>query len=527
MKSDPSVSNPFPEIVKMASVSKAFPGVLALDGVSFSCKRGEIHSLVGENGAGKSTLIKILGGVFPPDAGRIHLRGREIVLKSPHAAQIAGIMIVHQEFSLVPYMSVTDNILLGQEDCNRLGLINSSSMHHKAEHALKVVKANLDPNALVVNLSAGEQKLVEIAKAIAAAPDILVVDEPTAPLTKKETQDLFNVLNELKQKGTAIVYISHHLEEIFQIADRVTVLKDGKKVATKMIGETSEDDVIKFMIGRELGDMFPAKQTLSGTDNIMTVRHLTRRNQLVDINFHLRRGEILGIAGLQGQGQDILLRTIYGALQKDRGETYIYGKRVRIRNPKQAIKAGMSLVTDKRGAEGLCLFLSVRDNLALPTLYQRHRFGVIQQNKEQTTVTKTIRELNILTPKLGKPVRFLSGGNQQKIIVGKWLIADPRIVLFINPTAGIDVGAKTELYRLMRALVEEKNMGIIMVTSDMLELIGLCDRILVMYEGCIVREISGSDANEETIMRAAVGRTIHESESTRSAQPSESSHGDN
>jgi len=509
------VSNQISEIVNMVSISKEFPGVQALDGVSFSCKRGEIHSLVGENGAGKSTLIKILGGIFPPDAGQIRLRGQEIVLRSPHSAQLAGIMIVHQEFSLVPYMSVTDNILLGQEDCNLLGFIKSSSMRNKAERALKVVKTNLDPNAFIVNLGAGEQKLVEIAKAITAAPDILVVDEPTAPLTKKETQDLFKVLNDLKQKGTAIIYISHHLEEIFQIADRVTVLKDGKKVATKAITETNEDDVIKMMIGRELGDMFPEKKTISITDNIMTVRHLTRKDELFDINFHLQRGEILGIAGLQGQGQDILLRTIYGALEKDRGEINIDDKHVRIRSPKQAIKAGMALVTDKRGAEGLCLLLSVRDNLALPTLDQRHQLGIIQQGNEHTTVTQTISELNIQTPTLGKQVRFLSGGNQQKIIVGKWLIADPRIVLFINPTAGIDVGAKTELYRLMRALVEEKDMGIIMVTSDMLELIGLCDRVLVMYEGRIVSEISGSEATEEIIMRAAVGRANHKTDNPK------------
>lgn len=495
-----------PEIVRMESVSKRFPGVQALDHVSVSCKKGEIHALVGENGAGKSTLIKILGGVFPPDSGRIYLGGKEVTFKSPHAARRAGLNIIHQEFSLVPYMSIAENILLGQEDCNRLGLVKSAALRRRATQALDMVNVRLDTDTLVINLSASQQKLVEIAKALAATPDILVVDEPTAPLTKRETLDFFQVLKALKEHGTTVIYISHRLEEIFQIGDRVTVLKDGKKVCTKSIDETDEDDLIRMMIGRDLGDMFPAKAMTPKREVILSIRHVERRDELFDINLDLHKGEILGIAGLKGQGQDVLLKTIFGALPKHNGEIKIDGKQARIGSPAQAIASGMALLTDKRALEGLCPLLSVLDNLALPTLNKRQHLGVIKRSEEETTVEKTIKDLNIQTPSLSKLVKFLSGGNQQKIVVGKWLMADPRIVLFIDPTVGIDVGAKTELYRLMRELAEERDIGVLVVTSDMLELLGLCDRMLVMYEGRIVTEVWGKDATEEVIMRAAVGR---------------------
>lgn len=493
-------------LVQMDAVSKHFPGVQALDHVTFACHKGEIHALIGENGAGKSTLIKILGGVFPPDSGNISVRGEHVSFKSPHEAQQAGIRIVHQEFSLIPYMSVTENILLGQEKC-RLGFVNASKLRQQAMQSLEMVHAYLDPDTWVSHLNAGQQKLVEIAKALATAPNILIVDEPTAPLTKQETQDFFQVLKTLQKAGTTIIYISHRLEEIFQIADRVTVLKDGKKVTTKEIGATNEDEVIRLMIGRELGDMFPEKTAAITQEPILSVRRLSYRDELSDIQFDLHKGEILGIAGLEGQGQDILLKTIFGIFPKDQGEIRIDGNSIDIRSPAQAIEAGMALVTDKRGSEGLCLELSVRDNLALPTLHTRQHFGVINSAQENAIIHASVAHLQIRTPSLKQLVKLLSGGNQQKIVVGKWLIANPRIMLFIDPTAGIDVGAKTELYRLMRELADQKGLGVLVVTSDMLELLGLCDRILVMYQGRLVREIPGNEATEEEIMRAAVGKT--------------------
>jgi ribose transport system ATP-binding protein len=387
-----------------------------------------------------------------------------------------------------------------------LGLVKAVKLRQQAVQALDLVNVQLAPDSLVIHLSAAHQKLVEIAKALATTPDILVVDEPTAPLTKQETHDFFQVLRTLKARSTTIIYISHRLEEIFQLADRVTVLKDGKNVATKEIGETDEDDVIRMMIGRELGDMFPEKTRHLKEENILSVCHLSCKDDLFDIHFDLRKGEILGIAGLEGQGQDILLKTIFGVFQKDKGEIKVDGKSVIIDSPGQAIKVGMALVTDKRGAEGLCLNLSVRDNLALPTLKTRQQFSIINRKQEGATVEKIATDLNIQTPSLRKLVKFLSGGNQQKTVVGKWLIGQPRIMLFIDPTVGIDVGAKTEMYKLMRELVAESDLGVVVVTSDMLELLGLCDRILVMYQGQIVSEMLGKDATEEEIMRAAVGR---------------------
>ena len=394
---------------------------------------------------------------------------------------------------------------MGQEYC-RFGLVKSKAMRQKAAQALEMVKAPVAPDSLVVDLSASQQKLVEIAKALVVNPDILVVDEPTAPLNKTEAVEFFKVLSQLKAQGTTIIYISHRLEEIFQIADRVTVLKDGKKVSTQNIEDTHIDDVIRMMIGRELGDMFPDKEKTSQPVNIMAVRGLKRKNKLHDIAFELRKGEILGFAGLQGQGQDTLLRTIFGALEKNAGGIMIDGLEVDIKSPANAIAAGISLVTDKRGSEGLCLDLSVRNNLALPTLGRRQKHFVISKSEEDAVVQNMVADLNIQAPSYSKIVKFLSGGNQQKIVVGKWLIADPRIMLFINPTTGIDVGAKTEFYRLIRRFVKKRDIGIVLVTSDMLELLGLCDRILVMYNGRIVREIVGEEATEEDIMRAAVGR---------------------
>jgi len=493
-------------IVQMKSVSKSFPGVNALDNVDFSVIAGQIHALVGENGAGKSTLIKILGGVFPPDKGEIYLKNRKVVFKNPHSAQAAGICVVHQELILVPYMSVVENILLGQEYINRLGLVQTARMKQHALKFLEVLDARLDCEALVADLAANQQKLVQIAKAFASNPEILVLDEPTAPLGKRETANFFKALQLMKERGTAIVYVSHRLEEIFEIADQVTVLKDGKIVTTKEISQTNQDELIRFMIGRELGEMFPKKAERGANNTILSVKGLKCEGELFDIHLDLQKGEMLGIAGLKGQGQDILLKSLFGAIQKDGGEISIADKLVYINNPADAIKAGMALVTDKRTTEGLCMSLSIRHNLALPTLQRRSRFGVILSQAEQRKLVKIIEDLNVKSSSLQQQVKYLSGGNQQKVVVGKWLISEPKVMMFIEPTLGIDVGAKTELYRFIRDLAEKHSMGVIIVSSDMLELLGLCNRILVMYEGRIVSEFQDKDATEENIMKAALGK---------------------
>lgn len=497
-------------VVAMKSVTKWFPGVKALDNVDFSALAGQIHALVGENGAGKSTLIKVLGGVFAPDKGRIFLKGKEVVLRTPHDAQGAGICVVHQELILVPFMSVAENILLGQEQVNHVGLVRTGRMKKDAGKFLEILRARIECDARVVDLTASQQKLVQIAKALASNPQILVLDEPTAPLGKEETVDFFRALQLMKDRDIAIVYVSHRLEEIFQIADQVTVLKDGKVIVTEKVAQIDQEELIRHMIGRELGEMFPAKPAGKKSPTIFSVRGLKREGELFGIDLDLQQGEILGIAGLKGQGQDVLLKALFGAVQKDGGAISLSGSAVRIKSPSEAIRTGIALVTDKRAEEGLCMLLNVQHNLALSTLQRRQRFGVILPGEEQTISARIVDHLNVQTSSLKKLVKFLSGGNQQKVVVGKWLISEPTVMMFIEPTIGIDVGAKTELYRLIRELADTHRMGVLMVSSDMLELLGLCDRILVMYGGRIVSEIQGEAATEEMIMKAALGKATVE-----------------
>ena len=493
-------------IVEMTQITKHFPGVKALDKVSFSCIRGEIHALLGENGAGKSTLIKTLGGVYLPDSGEIKLEGKPVFLRNPHHAQMSGIGTIHQELILVPYMTVAENIFLGQEKTDALKFVKNASMKREAEKVLELIGANLNPADIVVSLDSANQKLVQIAKSLIRKPKILIVDEPTAPLGTLEVENFFNALHLLKNQGTTVVYISHHLEEVFEIADRLTVLKDGKNVVTRDVKDVNVDDVVRYMIGRELGDLFPSKQPDTGDGRtILSVRNLNRGKTLYDVNLELKSGEILGVAALEGNGQNALLRTIFGAYANDTGEIRIDGVPVKIKKPLDAITAGVALVTDKRHAEGLCLQLSVNDNIALPSLRQRQAFGVISRKREKSLVDRNIQNFNIRTSSPDKQVRYLSGGNQQKIVIGKWLNKDPKIIFFIEPTLGVDVGAKAEIYQVIRALADKEGKGVVLVTSDMLELLGLCDRILVMHKGRITREFQRDEATEERILKAAVG----------------------
>ncbi len=493
-------------IVQTKSITKVFPGVVALKSVDFKCRRGEIHALLGENGAGKSTLIKILSGVYVQEKGEILLENELMSFKSPHDAQVKGIGVIHQELILVPYMSVAENIFLGQEQRNKYRFINTARMNEKAREILSSIGSNLNPSDIVAGLDSTNQKLVQIAKSLVKEPRILIVDEPTAPLGAKEVADFFAALRRLKAKGTTIIYISHHLEEIFEIADRLTVLKDGQNVTTVDVADTNIDEVIRFMIGRELGDLFPEKtaEKRIGT-TILEVKKLNRGNVLFDIDFNLKSGEILGIAGLEGNGQDTLLRAVCGCFAKDSGEIYIEGTKIDISDPTDAIKAGIVLVTDKRHDEGLCLQLSVADNLVLSTLGKRQTAGVIDRKKERALVDKNIGEFSIKTPSGDRQAKFLSGGNQQKIVIGKWLNNDPKIIFMMEPTLGVDVGAKAEIYQFARKLADSEGKGVVMVTSDMLELLGLCDRILVMHKGRLVKELSRDEATEEKILKAAVG----------------------
>jgi len=495
------------EILCMEGISKVFPGVQALKDVTFSCLQGESHALVGENGAGKSTLIKILSGVFPPNEGQIRIDGKPQEFREPQDAQGIGIRVVPQEFSLVSNLSVAENLFLGMESLT-IGhglLFQPKVLYKRAKEMLDDLGLPFNPRMPVYRLSVAQQKWLEIAKALVAVPKILVLDEPTAPLSDQEVKHLFAMIKDLKKQGTTLIYISHRLEELFKIADRVTVLKDGEKVGTRSVHEVTRDEVIRMMIGRQLGELFPPRPEKISKTKVLEIRDFTAGEMVRDVSLDLFQGEILGIGGLQGNGQDRLLKALFGTIRCDHGEVRLEGRKVKIRSPRHAVRHGIALVTDKKEVEGLCMVLSMRHNMSLPTLYQRQRIGVIQLQRETEVLEGMAHDLAVHSTSLSRAVGQLSGGNKQKVIVGKWLIADPKIIMFIDPTMGIDVATKQQLYLLLRNLAAEKGKGIILVLSEMMELLGLCDRIAVMREGRVVEVFEGEKATEESIMRAAMG----------------------
>ena len=495
------------QMLSMQGISKNFPGVQALRDVDYSCTTGEVHALVGENGAGKSTLAKILTGVHAPTKGNIWIAGKKRTFSSPNDAQRIGIRIVHQEFSLVPNLPVAENLFLGSEAeyTGRRFWFKSKQLQEKGREILRNLGLKFDPHIIVNRLSVAEQKWIEMAKALVQVPKILVLDEPTAPFSDHEVDHFLGIVRRLKDSGTTIIYISHRMNEIFRIADRVTVLKDGQFVGTRRVGEITKDALIGMMIGRELGEMFPPKREKKFRKKILEIQNLTAAPMIRDVTLDTYEGEILGIGGLQGNGQDQLLKALLGFLSKQRGEIRMEGKRVRIRSPREAIKHGIALVTDKKAEEGLCMDLSIRHNMALPTLKERQVFGVIKMAKELEKTGGMARELALQRPdSLKRNVDTLSGGNKQKVIVGKWLIAEPKVIMIIEPTMGIDVAAKQQLYALLRNLADKKGKSIILVCSEMIELLGLCDRIAVMRQGKISVVLDGESATEEDIMHAAM-----------------------
>jgi len=495
-------------IVRMESISKTFPGVKALDAVTVEVRKGTVHAIVGENGAGKTTLIKILVGALRPDRGEIILKGRRVFFKSPADAQRERISVVHQESMLVPYLSVAENIFIGQNRrFSHFGFINMRELYRRAEEILNSVGANLDTELLISELTPSEQKQVEIAKALVTDPEILILDEPTAPLSERETQALFRIIRRLKKEGKSIVYISHRLEEIFQIADLVTVLKDGKLVDTVFISEVDKDRVVSMTVGRKIDTAFPERPAVRTREKVLSVRNLTRGNMLKGVSFDLYRGEILGIAGLKGQGQESLLRAIFGIYpkgKKDRGEIYLFGEKLNINSSLQAMKSGIVFLSERRNEEGLCLTLPVRHNIALPSMDKRQYLEVIKWEEETRAVKKMVSDLKIRTPSLAQAVEYLSGGNRQKVVIGKWLLTEPYIFLVDEPTVGIDVETKVELYHLFRRL-SNQGVSILMASSDLIEILGLCDRILVMYNGRIVKEFKGGEVTEQEVAKAMWG----------------------
>ena len=504
-------------ILEMTHITKTFPGVRALDDVCFDLNKGEVHALVGENGAGKSTLIKILGGVYLQDSGAITVNGREARIRNPHDSKEYGIGVIYQEFNLVPTLSIAENIFLGKEITHNkvLELMDRSAMEQKSGEILKSLGLDsVSTRTPIDRLSVAQQQLVEIGKAMFNDINILVMDEPTAVLTEKETEYLFGIVERLKTQGVSIIYISHRLEEVQRISDRITVLRDGKSITTMMNGEraVSRESIINHMVGRDLADYFPARRVPVGDGSVLEVKNLSQGNLFRDINFTLRKGEILGFAGLIGAGRSELMKTIYGALKGTAGETgrersgevVIDNQPLKIKSPLTAIKQGIGLVPEDRKHEGLVLSMSLGDNICLPNYDKISAGGFIRKNKRKTLIHRFIERLSIRPNLPDRLVSEFSGGNQQKAVISKWLAINPKVLILDEPTRGIDVGAKSEIYTLMRDLTEQ-GVSIIFISSELLEIIGMCDRVLVMCEGRINGEFTGGEISQEGIMRAASG----------------------
>jgi ABC-type sugar transport system ATPase subunit len=497
----------------MEAISKAFPGVQALDNVDFEAAAGEVVALVGENGAGKSTLVKILCGAYRKDAGRIFLHGQETDIENPYHAQQLGIAIIYQEFNLTPNQSAAANIFIAREP-RQPGLgrffnfVDRRHMEREAQEHLNRVGARVPATALIRDLPVAQQQMVEVAKALAVDARIIIMDEPTSALGEDEVETLFNIIGTLKEQGIAIIFITHRLEEGFRVADRIVVLRDGRRVGSMPISEATTDKIIHLMVGRKLADIFHKEEVEIG-EPLLEVRGLTRRGVVEDVSFTLQRGEILGFAGLVGAGRTETARLLFGVDRKDAGEIWVDGKQVRINSPLDAVKVGLGFVPEDRTTQGLVLKLPVLENIVLPTLDNHSRAGWIDQRGLRNTAQTYVDKLNIRTPHLRQKAMFLSGGNQQKVVLAKWLALHPKVLIMDEPTRGIDVGAKAEVHALMSELARE-GMGIIMISSEMPEILGMSDRILVMHEGRVVAILDRAEANQEKIMAYASGETGNE-----------------
>jgi ABC-type sugar transport system ATPase subunit len=492
------------EMLRMVNISKHFPGVKALDRVTFSVNRGEVHALVGENGAGKSTLMKILAGALQPDEGEIFLEGERVSIPNPQSAWAKGISIIYQELNLLPDLNVVQNIFLGREPRGRLGTLKYSAMVKEAESLLERVGIRVPLQALVRSLSVAEQQQVEIAKALSLNAKILVMDEPTASLSETEVERLFAIIRDLKGKGVTVIYISHRLDEVFRIADRVTVLKDGRCVGTYPIGELDREKLVRLMVGRSFSETFPPKAQETGPV-ILEVRNLTVPGVLKNVTFCVRAGEIVGFFGLVGSGRTDLAKALFGLYPHYSGEILVKGKRVNVVSPQKAVAEGIGFVPEDRKSEGLCLGLSVRDNCLMAVLDDVRSLMFLDRRKETAIVQRLVTDLRIKTPHFYQRVRNLSGGNQQKVVLAKWLATQPDFLIFDEPTRGIDVGAKAEIYHLMRDLARQGK-GILMISSELPEILGMSDRIYVMHEGAIVKEFGqGEPVDEERVMYFAAG----------------------
>jgi ribose transport system ATP-binding protein len=487
-------------VIRLRNISKEFPGVLAVDEVDVDILPGEVHVVAGENGAGKSTLMKLLSQVERPSAGEIELSGAPVEFHGPRHAQNLGVAMVYQEFALAPDLSVAENLFMGREP-GRFGFVNRRAETSEAGELLERVGLDLSPTRPVAGLTVAEQQRVEIAKALAIKAKVMILDEPTATLTEREIEELFGVIRSLTDEGIAVLYISHRLDEIFRIADRVTVMRDGKVVDTVPAGELDENKLVRMMVGREITDLYP-KHEVEIKDVVLRATGICRGNVLKDCSFEMREGEILGFAGLVGAGRTELARAVFGADRIESGSIELDGREVAVGTPQRAIEAGIGYLTEDRKGEGLALQLGVDKNITLANLPAS--FGFIDLGAERRVVQRQRERLDIRTPSIRRAVRMLSGGNQQKVVVARWLETKARILFFDEPTRGVDVGSKAEIFQLIGGLAEEGR-AIVLISSYLPELLNMCDRILVMREGSVSGEISRNEFSEERVIALATG----------------------
>lgn len=491
-------------LLRLSSVSKRFGATLALDDVSFDLFAGEVHALMGENGAGKSTLMKILAGVYPLDAGAIELRGEPVVMNSPRDAAAHGIAIIHQELNTLPAMTVAENLAVGHEP-TRWGTLNRRRMVADARDKLARIGSTLDPRRELGQLSVGMQQMVEIARAVSEDARILVLDEPTASLSRTESQRLFELIADMKEQGMGLVYISHRMEEVWELADRVTVFRDGRLAGTREKGNISPSEVVRMMVGRDVDDLY-ARSGRSTGETVLQVEELSDGKGIGPVSLQVRAGEVVCLSGLIGAGRTETARMIFGADKSRSGRVSIRGQQIRSSHPRAAIRAGVGMVPESRKEQALFLDLSVRDNIAITSLRENSVAGVVRDGRVAAAVRSQMERLRIRSNALRLAARSLSGGNQQKLVIARWLLMEPSVLILDEPTRGVDIGAKSEIYALIRELTE-RGVAVLVVSSDLPEALGISDRILVMKAGRVVKELDARSATEEDVMKYATGIT--------------------
>lgn len=492
--------------IEMRGIDKSFGSNQVLKQAGFTLESGEVHALMGENGAGKSTLMKILTGVYTKDAGTVLVDGKEVNYKNPQEAEKAGIVFIYQELNVMFDLTVEENLFMGKEIHGRFGICDKKAMQKKAQEALNILGVNISPKTVMAELSVGQQQMVEICKALMADAKVIIMDEPTAALTQSETVALFKIIESLRKKGVSMVYISHRMEEIFELCDRITVLRDGSYIGVKNIPETNMNEIVKMMIGREIGERYPSRNVKIGKE-VLKVKELTRKGTFHDVNFSVRAGEVLGVSGLMGAGRTEIMQAIFGNLSYESGTIEIDGKEVKISNPRQAMEHGIGFITEDRKTEGLMLDKSIRENISLCNLRRISKSSVISREAEKNMVAEAIKDLHIKCFGSYHECNNLSGGNQQKVVLAKWILTNPKILILDEPTRGVDIGAKKEIYSIINKLAAQ-GVAIIMVSSELPEVLGMSDNIMVVREGEVRGIISYEEANQERVMTLATGGTI-------------------